>query len=88
MKQENPYREPWIESLIERQPDGLLHTEKEQGKQRGRPSHQNPNRIEIEICLSCTLEQCELDTKEYCKHMRREKKKRKRGEEDSQTEST
>lgn len=84
MKNENVNRVPWLESLIERQADGLLHPAPTQGeagrKDRRATEYDRRKNIEIEICLECTRKRCMLDDpkNEYCTRLRAEIKKRRK----------
>ena len=81
MRKENLFPAPEIERLIAKSPDGLLHTAPEQGekpKRSGPKPYQN-KQDEIEICLSCPLKRCRLDSEQQCTRLRMELKKRKEG---------
>ena len=79
MRRDNPFRQPAIERLIERSADGLLHTikcEDEMPKRKKRKECSEQSMEEIDICLNCTKEKCELDNNEFCARYRAEIKKR------------
>ena len=71
---------PWLEAMISGSPDGLIHTipirtVKKPPKQRGAKPKRTSD--DADICLTCPMEICELETKNRCKRyskIRREKK--------------
>lgn len=76
-------RTPWLESLIERSADGLVHQAPRQGDAvkpgRQPKAYDKDEHAEIEICLTCPRKRCLLDDpkNEFCARLRREIKKRK-----------
>jgi len=80
MKRANQYRALWVESLIQRQPDGLLHPEPDAGEEPKKKKTGPKPRIdtdEIEACLSCPYLRCKLDDDKPCRRLHRAAQKAK-----------
>ena len=81
MKKDGYYREPAVERMVEQSADGLVHLAPVQGEPLKKRNGPEPytNKLEINICLECPLDECQLDKSEQCKRYRKELKRRKEG---------
>lgn len=88
MKKENQFRQPGLERWIQSRPDGVLHATVPQtpmeGPRRGTVPYGDDG--ERELCLTCPLPECVLDTHKHCRRLIEYHKKRKERQENGKAD--
>ena len=85
MKKENQFRQAWIDGWINSRPDGVLHATIPQTPVEGPRSGPIPygDDGERELCLTCPLPECVLDTHKHCRRLIEYHNKRRKERQDN-----